>query len=148
MSQGESFGRGWNSIPLGGGLDPGRRRAGSPALILPSLMARRAAKCFSTSIFLMRLIAAPAVLLISSAAFFGSAEDIRFELLQASSRCIDRASNCVARHDQFHSPVFLPAAELSFEATGKLLPKPVALTEFADYALLHKVIANRSRAIL
>lgn len=30
--------------------------------ILPSLMARRAAKCASTSIFLMRLIASPVVL--------------------------------------------------------------------------------------
>lgn len=37
--------------------------------VLPSLMARRSAKCFSTSIFLMRLIGAPVVLLVSSGPF-------------------------------------------------------------------------------
>jgi hypothetical protein len=44
--------------------------------ILPSLVARRSAKCFSTSIFLIRLIATPAVQLISTAAFRAAA-DIR-----------------------------------------------------------------------
>jgi len=36
---------------------------------LPSLMARRAAKCFSTSIFLIRLIRTPVVLLVFPGAF-------------------------------------------------------------------------------
>ena len=64
--------------------------------VLPSLMARRAAKCFSTSIFLIRIIAAPAALSESSAAFAGSAEDDGVELLEASSRCVGWNSNCVA----------------------------------------------------
>jgi len=38
------------------------------ACVLPSLMARRAAKCFSTSIFLIKVIAAPIVLPGSTAA--------------------------------------------------------------------------------
>jgi len=54
--------------------------------ILASLMARFAAKYLSTSIFLMRAIAAPVVLFISSADFIGSAEDIELELAQASGR--------------------------------------------------------------
>ena len=37
--------------------------------ILPSFMARRAAKCLSTSIFLIRLISTPVVLLVSSCTF-------------------------------------------------------------------------------
>ena len=37
--------------------------------MLPNLMARRAAKCFSTSIFLIKVIAAPIVLPGSTAAF-------------------------------------------------------------------------------
>jgi hypothetical protein len=36
-----------------------------PSPTFPSLMARRAAKCFSTSTFLMRLIFAPVVLLLA-----------------------------------------------------------------------------------
>ena len=43
--------------------------------ILPSLMARFAAKYFSTSIFLIRAIAAPVVLFKSPTAFIGAAED-------------------------------------------------------------------------
>src|SRR5208337_5258461 len=98
--------------------------------VLPSLMARCAAKCFSTSIFLIMAMAAPVILLISSAAFIGSAEDGGLELAQASGRCVDRASNGFARYDQFHSRFSCRPAELSFEATGEVLPKPVALTEF------------------
>jgi hypothetical protein len=61
-------------IKLGAFVDfpAGSVRAASGGLagpILPILMARRSAKYLSTSIFLISTIAAPAVLLISSAAF-------------------------------------------------------------------------------
>ena len=78
--------------------------------ILPSLMARRAAKCLSTSTFLIRAIFALLVLFRSSAALIGSAEDSGFKLAKASSRCVDRTSDGFARYDQFHSPVLLPSS--------------------------------------
>jgi hypothetical protein len=77
---------------------------------LPNFVARRAAKYFSTSIFLISAIAAPLVLFISSADLIGSAEGSGLELAQASSRRVDRATNCVARYDQLNSPVLLPSS--------------------------------------
>ena len=85
---------------------------------LPSLMARRAAKYLSTSIFLISAIAAPLVLFVSSADLIGSAEGSGLELAQASSRCVGRASNCVARYDQFHSAVLLPSSGVIIRGYG------------------------------
>jgi hypothetical protein len=76
--------------------------------VRPNLMARRAAKCFSTSIFLIRVIGVPVILSGSSAALVGTAEDIGFELAQASSCGVGWAANCIARNNQLDSPVLLP----------------------------------------
>lgn len=86
--------------------------------VLPSLMARRAAKYLSTSIFLISAIAAPLVLFVSSADLIGSEEGSGLELAQASSRCVGRASNCVARYDQFHSAVLLPSSGVIIRGYG------------------------------
>ena len=99
--------------------------------ILPSLMARRAAKCFSTSTFLIRLIGAPAVLFISSAALYQAAEDTRLRYCRLPVVALTGLP--IASPDTTSSTLrfcWRPVA-LSFEDTGEVLPKPVALTEFA-----------------
>lgn len=97
--------------------------------ILPSLMARRAAKYFSTSIFLIRAIAAPVVLFKSPAAFIGAAEDIRFRYCRLP--VVEWTGLPIASPDTTSSTLRFSCrpAELSFVATGELLPKPIALTE-------------------
>ena len=76
--------------------------------VRPNLMARRAAKCFSTSIFLIRVIGVPVILSGSPAAFVGTAGDGGVELAQASSCGVGWAANCIARNNQLDSPVLLP----------------------------------------
>src|SRR5208283_4515116 len=61
--------------------------------ILPSLMARRAAKYLSTSIFLIRAIAAPVALPPILCGLSQAAEVSELELAQASSRWVDPTSN-------------------------------------------------------
>jgi hypothetical protein len=99
--------------------------------ILPSLIARRAAKCFSTSIFLIRAMAAPAVPYKSSAAFIKSAEEIRLRYCRLP--VVAFTGLPMASPDTTSSTLRFSCrpAELSFEATGELLPKPVALTVVA-----------------
>lgn len=99
---------------------------------LPSLTARRAAKCFSTSIFLIRAMAAPVVMFLSSAAFMGSAEDSG-EGSYCRLPVVALTGLPMASPDTTSSTLRFSCrpAELSFEATGEVLPKPVELTEFA-----------------
>ena len=87
--------------------------------ILPSLIALRAAKCFSTSIFLMRAKAAPVVLLYILCGLLRVRRGYLVELLQASRRCVDRATNGFARYDEFHSPVLLPSSGVIVRGYGQ-----------------------------
>jgi hypothetical protein len=116
--------------------------------ILPSLMARRAAKYFSTSIFLIRAIAAPAAPLHILCGLFQAAEDSGLKLAQATSRWVDWASNGFARYDQLHSPVLLPSSGVIVRGYRRTIAEACCADRGCDYALLHKVIADSPCAIL
>ena len=57
---------------------------------------------------------------------FGAAGDTGFESVQASSRRIGRASNCVTRYEQLHSPVFLPPGRVIVRGYGQSIAESLS----------------------